>query len=286
VVAVATPPPPPLLLLHDHLVFRDFSAGRSGVPLVLADGGILVDVDRRVILWERNPHLPHAPASTAKLLTSLVALDNLEPSQMVTVTPDALTQASDETVMGLQPGQRLSVADLLTGMLTASGNDAATALAADTFGLERFVDAMNQQVAALGLTDSHFVTPVGLDNPAQRASAYDLAAIATEDMTHFPLFAQIVATRDTILPATADHPTFALHNLNRLLSLYPPAVGIKPGWTEGAGPSLVAMAQRGGHRLLAVLLNEPQHMYAHMRDLLQWGFAQYGIPPIAGLPPA
>ncbi len=112
-------------------------------------------------------------------MTALVALENLDPEAPVTVTPDAVHLAWDESRMGLIAGETLSVRELLTGMLLVSGNDAANALAADTVGTERFVGAMNAQVAALGLHDSHFTTPVGLDDPDQYSSAYDLAAIAT-----------------------------------------------------------------------------------------------------------
>src|SRR5438105_4711332 len=133
------PAPTTPKLLHDTINLRDESAAHGSGPALSADSGILVDVDRHAILWQRNPHLPHAPASTTKVLTSMVVLENVSPAAQVTVTPDALTQASDETVMGLQAGEKLSVSELLTGMLLVSGNDAATALAVDTMGMDRFV---------------------------------------------------------------------------------------------------------------------------------------------------
>ena len=277
----ARPAPTPLTamkVLHEHIAFSDDTDGRGGVPKVEADAGILVDVDTRTILWQRNPHLAHAPASTTKILSTLVALENFSPDHLVSITPDALTQAGDETVMGLKAGQQLTVQELLEGMLLVSGNDAADAMAVDTAGMASFVNAMNQQVRALGLRDSHFTTPVGLDDPAQLASPYDLAAVATADVTHFPLFRQIVARTDLVLPASERHPEFDLSNLNRLLRIYPAATGIKPGWTGGAGPCLVAMAERDGHRLIAVLMGAPR-LYGDARALLDWGFVQEGLPP-------
>lgn len=249
---------------------------------VTAAGGILVDLDSGAILWRQDDHRRLSPASTTKILTALVVLENLDPGRMVTITADALHQAPDETRMGLLAGERLSVRELLTGMLLVSGNDAATALAVDTVGLGPFVAAMNAQVAALGLRDSHFTTPVGLEDPGQYTSAYDLAVMSAAAERHFPLFAQTVALRTATLPATAGHPEFDLTSINLLLSMYAPAVGIKPGWTGDAGYCEVGMAVRDGHRLISVLLNAP-YDFSQSRRLLDWGFQQEGLP--STLPP-
>lgn len=268
-------------LLRENVHFYDNSAGRVG-PDLKADEGILVDIDTHRILWERNPHTPHPMASTAKVLSSLVALENFPLDQPVTITPDALTQNWDETVMGLKAGQVLSVGDLLTAMLTVSANDAATAMGVDTVGTELYVRTMNQQVTALGLHDSTFTTPVGLDDPGQLASPYDLAAIASVDVEHFPFFRDLVASRVEDLPATPTHPAFHLPNLNELLDMYPAAVGIKGGWTGNAGHCLIGMAVRDGHRLISVLLNA-QTLFKTSSRLLDWGFEQEGLAPL--LPP-
>jgi serine-type D-Ala-D-Ala carboxypeptidase (penicillin-binding protein 5/6) len=139
------------------------------------------------------------------------------------------------------------------------------------------VGAMNAQVAALGLHDSHFTTPVGLQDPAQFSSAYDLAAISAAAVRRFPLFRDIVATRTADLAATSGHPEFFLQSINALLSMYPAAVGIKPGWTADAGYCEVGMAVRDGHRLISVLLDAP-YDFSQSRHLLDWGFVQEGLP--------
>ncbi|TMC50541.1 MAG: D-alanyl-D-alanine carboxypeptidase [Chloroflexi bacterium] len=280
-----TPPPQALRLLHQSISFRDAARFHPGSPPIEAVSGILIDVDSRTTLWERDPHSALPPASTAKVLTSLVALTNFSAGRLVTISPASLGQAGDETVMGLHAGQQLTVEELLQGALLVSGNDAATAIAADTVGVDAFVAAMNAQEAALGLHDSHFVSPVGLDDPAQRASAYDLAAIAIADVTAYPLFRQIVARTDADLQASPLHPDFSLVNLNRLLRMYPGADGIKPGWTGDAGPCLISMAERSGHRMMAVLLNAPR-LYNDSRALLDWGFTQLGLPTLITPPPA
>ena len=253
------------------------SAPAAKPPDIPAAGGILVDIDTDRILWQQNAHAQLPPASTTKILAAMVALENFNASRPVNVTLSALQQAPDESVMGIAAGEQYTVQELLTGMVLVSGNDAATALAEDTVGIERFVAAMNAQVAALGLHDSHFTTPVGLQDPQQHSSAYDLAAISAAAVRHFPLFGKIVAMQDATLPATSGHPEFDLHSINLLLSLYPYAVGIKPGWTGDAGYCEVGMAVRDGHRLISVLLDAPYDFHQSAR-LLDWGFVQEGLP--------
>jgi len=285
---VPTPPPPPppptaggLNLLVDPVSFADQSGAHGGAPALQDAAGILVDVDQRTILWENNPHQSLPPASTTKLVSSLLALDNFAPTRPVTITPEALGQADDETRMGLSPGETLTVEELLIGMLTVSANDAATAMAVDTVGMDNFVAAMNAQIQQLGLHDSHFTTPVGLDDPQQYSSAYDLAAVAMEDMAHFPVFQNIVGRPSVNLRQTATHKAYELPNLSRELQFYPAAIGVKPGYTDNAGPCLVGEASRGGHHLIAVVLHDPV-LYSDEAALFDWGFAQYGLPPIAG----
>ena len=265
-----------LRVLNDAVAFTP-AAVTTAPPDTPAAGGILVDIDTGAILWQHDAHRRLPPASTTKILATMVALENLAPARQVPITLSALQQAPDESVMGISPGEQYTVEELLTGMLLVSGNDAATALADDTVGLERFVAAMNAQVAALGLHDSHFTTPVGLQDEQQYSSAFDLAAISAAAVKHFPLFAKIAAMHDATLAATATHPEFDLHSINLLLTLYPYAVGIKPGWTGDAGNCLVGMAVRDGHRLVSVLLNADYDFHNSMR-LLDWGFTQEGLP--------
>ncbi len=289
-VAAATRPPAPLTqapwfdmnVAHANVSFWAPSNLPVGAPPMRARAGILVDMDTGEILWEKQQDLELAPASLTKVLASLVALENFTPSQEVTVTADALGQSAADTLMGLKAGETLTVEQLLDGMLLPSGDDAASAIAIDTVGEARFVAAMNAQVVALGLADSHFSATAGLDDPALYSSAYDLAAIADYTYQQFPLFDQIVDTRSISLPATAEHPAFHLRNLDALLQAYPAAVGMKPGWTGNAGACLIGMAVRDGHHLLAVLLsaNYPARLEAR---LLDWGFQLEGLPPL--LPP-
>ena len=277
---LAQPTPLPVLtVVDDHIALTDTSTVHAGAPALAADSGILVDVDTHRILWERAPHLRHAPASLTKILTTLVALENFDLGRQVTITPDALNQQGDETRLGLHAGEVLTVQELVTAMLTVSANDAATAVAQDTVGLSTFVDTMNAQVEALDLHDSHFTTPVGLDDPQQYSSAYDLAVMTMAAYDHFSLVRQVTATREVLLPASPLHAAYDLHNINRLLITYPPTVGIKSGYTDNAGPCLITMAVRDHHRLLAVLLHT-QKIFDDSRALLEWGFGQEGLAPL------
>jgi D-alanyl-D-alanine carboxypeptidase (penicillin-binding protein 5/6) len=280
VVSAADLPRPPwygLRVLNEITAFT-VAPETMAAPVIHAAGGILVDLDEHTILWQQNAHAQLPPASTTKILTALVALENFSPERRVTVTSASLHQGGDETRMGLKAGETFTVRELLTGALMISGNDAATAIAQDTVGMDRFVAAMNAQVTALGLHDSHFTTPVGLQDEAMHSSAYDLAVISAAAVTHSSLFRQIIATREATLPATADHPRFELQSSDLLLSMYPDyAVGIKPGWTGDAGPCEVGMAVRGGHRLISVLLNAPLN-FTQSRRLLDWGFGTTGLP--------
>jgi D-alanyl-D-alanine carboxypeptidase (penicillin-binding protein 5/6) len=271
-----------LQVARGDLSFWTPSVMPAGAPPIRARAGILVDLDTGEILWARQPDLGLPPASLTKVLTALVALENFNPEASVTITPDALGQAPDDTVMGLKAGETLTVTELLDGMLLPSGDDAASAMAADTVGTPRFVAAMNAQVAALGLHDSLFSATAGLDDPDLYASAYDLAVIAAFTYDRFPLFDQIVTTRAITIPANAEHPVFLLHNLDALLREYPASVGIKPGWTGNAGACLIGMAVRGGHRLIAVILNGnyPARLEGRLFD---WGFSLEGLAPL--LPP-
>ncbi|MGH7723237.1 MAG: D-alanyl-D-alanine carboxypeptidase family protein [Candidatus Dormibacteria bacterium] len=263
-------------LVRGHVQFVS-AAAPAHPPVIHALGGILVDIDSNTIVWQQNAHAQLPPASTTKILTALVALQNLNLSREVTITPSDVRLAWDESRMGLLAGQTLTVSELLTGMLMVSGNDAATAIAADTVGIERFVGAMNAEVDALGLHDSHFTSTVGLQDPDQYSSAYDLAAISAAAVRHFPVFREIVAMDSADLPATAGHADLTLHSINALLDTYPAAVGIKPGWTADAGYCEVGMAVRDGHRLISVLLNAP-YAFSQSRRLLDWGFVQEGLP--------
>ena len=276
-VPVDTPAPPVLATLVDPVRFID-TARRSGPgPSVAASSGILVDIDTNRVLWSLEPHTARYPASTLKLMTALVALQNFNPDQLLTIQPEATRVTPVETRMEFVAGEHLTVRELLQGVLTISANDAAMELAYGTVGMPAFVATMNRQLHDLGLVDSHFAGTVGYpDDPGAQASAYDLAAIATAEYRHFPMFRDMVATPWVTLPASPNHHEFQMHNINRLLEIYPASLGGKSGYTDLAGPCLVSIAARNGHHLVGVLMNANK-LFDQSRALLEWGFLQEGL---------
>src|SRR5207245_7220413 len=155
-------------------------------PVIKARSAILVDLDRGKTLYQLDPHGRHAPASLTKIVTALVALDHLRLDQTVTV-PLSINQLPwDSTRMGLRAGERLTVRELLYGLFLNSGNDAAITLSEAAMPRATFVALMNARAAGLGMTDTHFVNPIGLDDPAHYMSVADLASAAAELMRRFP----------------------------------------------------------------------------------------------------
>ena len=177
----------------------------------------------------------------------------------------------DSSVMGLLPGDCFTVADMLYGLMLPSGNDAALALGRHLTGSdEGFVFAMNTLLHRLGLEDSNFANPHGLDEAGHHASAYDLAMLARYGMT-LPEFESVVG--ETYWTAQGSR-TLTMYNGNHLLSSYPDADGVKTGFTDEAGLTLVASATREGRRLLVVLLDAPNR-FDEARWLLDWAFEDH-----------
>lgn len=238
------------------------------------------------MLWERDPETSRAPASLTKLITAMVAVDDAGSlDRVVEVTPEA-TKISP-SVMGLSPGEKLTVREILYGLFLDSGNDAAEALASGIVPRDRFVRQMNQKARAIGLTASHFVNPSGLDAPGHGMSAHDLAHTAAYLDTYYPELAAIAGTRSIAIAATATHKAFYPQNLNRLLGSYPGATGLKTGLTDDAGGCMLATATRNGRHLIAVVLNDTGRSTEDAAVLLDYGFSVHptrAFGPWSGAP--
>jgi D-alanyl-D-alanine carboxypeptidase len=225
-----------------------------------------------MVMWARDPETMRAPASLTKLITAMVAVDDAGSlDRVVEVTP-AATQIIP-SVMGLSPGEHLTVRQLLAGLFLDSGNDAAEALAQGIVPRDRFIRQMNLKAGSIGLTESHFVNPSGLDAPGHVMSAHDLAHVAAYLDAYYPQLAAIAATKDIAIPATAQHKAFYPHNLNLLLSRYPGATGLKTGLTGDAGGCMLGTATRDGRHLVVVVLNATLHSTDDAITLLNYGFS-------------
>jgi D-alanyl-D-alanine carboxypeptidase (penicillin-binding protein 5/6) len=241
-------------------------------PVIKARAAIILDLDTGGVLYQLDAHGRRAPASLLKVATALVALEHLGLDQVVTV-PVSINQLPwDSTRMGLRAGERLTVREVLYGLFLNSGNDAAITLAEAAMPRATFMALMNAKAAQLGLVDTHFVNPIGLDDPGQYTSAADLAKASIELITRFPVVAAIASTPNLTLAATATHHAYALYNLNQLIRTYPGATGLKTGWTGGAGGCLIVTASRGGRHLLEVVMGSP-NIFNEAASLLDYGFA-------------
>lgn len=250
------------------------------VPAIDAQEVVIFNLDSGRFLWQSNARAAWAPASLTKIFTAMVAVDLMGMNATVNV-PSSISQLpADSTFMGLTPGERVTVRELLYGVFLNSGNDAAETLASAVTSRSTFVADMNAKAARLGLRTTHFDNPTGLDAPGHYSSAYDLAVASAYLESHYGALVSIAATPSIMLPATATHKAFDLVNLNRLLWTYPGTYGLKTGWTDAALGCLITTSSRGGHRLLAVLLGAPAGTaYAQMPKVLDYGFELLGVLP-------
>ena len=245
------------------------SAAAPPPPVVEAPAWLVADLDSGSVLAALDAHTPLPPASTLKLLTAVAVLPSVDADETYTATEhDARTEGSR---VGLVPDHQYTVADLEHGLLLASGNDAASALAAIVGGDARAADLMNDEAVRLGAFDTNAVNPHGLDAPGQVSSAYDLALIARAVLADDHL-ADLVRTSTYDFPGM-DGATFQIQNHNRLLGDYAGAIGLKTGYTERSGHTLVAAAERDGSRLVAVVLGTESRAEPVAQALLDWGFA-------------
>ena len=242
-----------------------------------AKSALVVDYDSGEIIFGKNIKQRLPIASTVKIMTALVALENAKLKDTFLVSVKAAKVG--ENSMGLTAGERLTLQELLYGLMLVSGNDAAVTIAEGASKSEEaFVKLMNQTAADLVLDDTKFINASGLDEDGsnQYSSAYDLAVISRYVWENYPQLRQITSTVHEFIDANSDHKSFDLYNDTNLLTTYPGVKGIKPGFTWEAGLCLVTYAENDGKKLLAVILGSDDRR-GEMKELLDYGFAHYGI---------
>ncbi|RKT78290.1 D-alanyl-D-alanine carboxypeptidase (penicillin-binding protein 5/6) [Terracoccus luteus] len=256
-------------------VLTDLPDGVPAPPAVYDVSYVVADLTSGEILAAKSPHAWLRPASTLKTLTALTLLPRLDPRRTVVAGPDA--QRAAGTRVGILAGNPYPVGSLFDALLMFSANDAAYVLADAAGGYERTVTLMNERATALGAHDTLTVDPSGLDEGAQRSSAYDLAVIARAAM-RLPAFRATVARRTATFPGGKDrtgrtYPAFEIHTINDLLDHYPGAVGIKPGRTDRAQHTFIGAATRGGRTLVVAQMGSVTGAWQPTAALLDWGFA-------------
>lgn len=246
-------------------------------PDIGATSAIMYDTVTNKILFEKNPTARLPMASLTKVMTAIIGLENKRSDDTYVV------HASDivgEDSMGLDAGEKVSLEELLYGVFLHSGNDAAETIASNyPSGRDAFIKAMNDKVQALGLTNTHFTNPTGLEGDGnQYTTATDLLVMTEYGLTHFPLFAKTAATVTYTISQTATHKEYDLENETNLLTSYPGVKGVKTGYTPEAGLCLITYLEYDGHRIIGVLLNS-ENRREDMKDLLDYSLKIQGITP-------
>lgn len=255
---------------------------------IAAPSAIVIDGATGTVLYEKNAHERLAPASVTKVMTLLLVMEALDRGQIswedrVTASPAAAAKGGSQIY--LEPGEQLSMDEMLKSVVVSSANDCATALAEHVAGSETaFVTLMNERAAAMGLEDTHFVNCTGLDDEPNAAehltSAYDLAMISRELLRH-----DRIRDYTTIWTDTVRGGSFGLSNTNKLVRFYEGTTGLKTGYTSAAGHCLAASAKRDGMELIAVVLHcgSSVDRFESAKALLSYGFANYAL--VDGEPP-
>ncbi|MBC7230110.1 MAG: D-alanyl-D-alanine carboxypeptidase [Actinobacteria bacterium] len=247
--------------------------GTISAPDIPAAAAALLDPGTGDMLYLKNADQSLPMASTTKIMTALLALERASPGDTVTVSETA--SAVGESSAWLEKGETLTVEQLTYAVLVQSANDAAAALAEHVAGSqEAFVGLMNEKAADLGLANTHFSNPHGLDAAGHHTSARDLANLAAAAMRN-PEFRKIVSTRTFQLPWPGHPGPRVFENHNKLLKLYPYATGIKTGYTAKAGKCLVASAEKDGRELISVILNGGESYWDQTIALMEYGFNDF-----------
>lgn len=234
-----------------------------------AQGVIVFDLPSGSILYEKNPNLPLMPASTTKIMTAVIALENYPLDQVLTVKN--LVNLDNGSSMNLVLNDRLPVKSLLYGLLINSGNDAAFVLADNFNGnSKKFIELMNSKARSLKMTHTHFNNVSGLEETNHYTTVLDLGRLTIYALKN-PTFAKIVSISTISVPNYNSSLWYPLKNVNRLLDEIPDVNGVKTGYTEEAGECLVASAKRGNRQILTVVLKS-QDRFGETAYLIDWIF--------------
>lgn len=279
-----------VLLIVLVLLFA-FCPIKAEALTVSAKGAVIINGDTGEIIYSKNADNRSPMASTTKIMTGLLLCEYGNFEREVTVTEEMVRVEGSS--MGLLAGDRVTLHDLLYGLMLASGNDAANVIAFVLGGsIEGFVVKMNQKARELGLTNTNFVTPSGLDSSEHYTTAYDLAKITQYAMQN-EYFAKAVSCEKAVLNYGNPPYKRSLTNHNKMLKYFDGAVGVKTGFTKKSGRCLVSAARRDGKFVIAVTLNDPNDWQDH-ENMLNYGLSaikqteysplinSYNIPVIGG----
>ncbi len=263
---------PKFVSLILSIIFLAFAiAPFSYAQGVSARHAVLIEADSGDIVYDKDAYSIAPMASTTKIMTALLAIESGKLDNTVVISSEAV--GIEGSSIYLKEGERLTLYQLVQALLLESANDAATAIAIYVGGsYDNFIEMMNVKARQLGLDNTHFTNPHGLDDKEHYTTAYDLARLALHAMKN-PKFEEIASTKKAVIPLS-DDGSRVLVNHNKLLKMYEGAIGVKTGFTKRCGRCLVSCAERDGVRLICATLNAPNDWNDH-KSLLDFGFSQY-----------
>ena len=264
-------------LLDFWLPFIGNPSSNESAPTLTASSALMFDLTTNKTLFEKNPEKRMPMASLTKIMTAIVSLENPRRDDRYVVHTANLV---GEDSMGLESGEILSLKELLYGLMLPSGNDAAEVLASNSpFGRKGFLRAMNDKAKALGLTDTRFSNPSGLQGDGtQYTTAHDLLVMTRYAIDTFPSLASVAATAEYAIPETRNHKAYHLTNETNLLTTYEGVKGFKTGYTPEAGLCLVTYYNDHNHRIIGVILHS-ENRRIEMKELLDYSLTSLGIDP-------
>jgi len=249
----------------------------SKEPQIRGEGAYLIDVLSGQTLYMKNSDKPLAPASTTKIMTGLLAIEQGNLNDIVTASPSMLDKKLvDGTQIYLVPGEKMPLKDLLYALLLNSANDSAVDIAEHVGGnLPNFVEMMNQRAREIGANQTHFVNSSGLTEPGHVTTAHDLALIARVAYQN-PTFAEYVRTKSQTVSRSTPNTPVQMRNENKLLFRDTTVDGIKTGYTVAAQNCLVASVTKDGRQFIGVILKSPGHeIWTDMQSMFEFGFTQF-----------
>lgn len=246
--------------------------GETGAPVISAESALFIDTKSGQVLFSKNPNKRLPIASLVKVMTVLVALEHRKMGDEFLISKQAAEIEPDK--MLLIPGEKLTLKELLDGVFLVSANDAAETIAEKTTGSrDGFINLMNDKAKQLGMKDTFYVNPTGLDEDSgnSHSSAYDLAVLARYLIRHFPEVVDISSQYHIYLSQTPSHQDYDMYSGINLLTTYPGVIGFKTGFTPEAGLTLITLARKNEHEVIGVLLGSGDRR-DEARDLLDYSF--------------
>lgn len=259
-------------VLGVNLWFPSIFKEETDAPKITAKAALFADTETGTVLYGKNINQKLPVASLVKVMTALVALEHKKMDDIFIVSQSAADMEPDK--MLLIAGEKMTLRELLDGIFLISANDAAEVLAQETTGSrEEFIKLMNEKAKQLGLKDSYFVNPTGLDEDSGNSysSAYDLTILTRYLIRRFPEVVKISSQEHVYLPQTEDHQDYDMYSGINLLTTYPGVVGFKTGFTPEAGMTLITLARKSGHEVVGVLLGSGSRR-DEARELLDYSF--------------